>query len=82
MSQDTKLDYSGHKVYSKLPEKCRFAIGASTCHSRKFLKVDSFVKLRGTICTRYKCKKCGADYFVAATSPSFFVHPKVIGAHR
>lgn len=71
MSQDTKLDYSGHKVYSKLPEKCRFAIGASTCHSRKFLKVDSFVKLRGTICTRYKCKKCGADYFVAATSPSF-----------
>lgn len=69
---DSKLDYKNHKIYLEKPEKCRKPIGASECHSKKFLKYDSFVKLRGTLCTHYKCKKCNADYFVAVKNQTNF----------
>lgn len=66
MSRGEKLDYSGHKLYLKKPEKCKRPIGgAKICNSRNLLKINSFEKLRGEICTRYKCQKCGADYYVA-----------------
>lgn len=64
-------DYSKFRIDLEIPEKCRENIGNSICHSRKFLKINSFVKIRGTICTHYKCNKCGASYFVVATSPAF-----------
>lgn len=62
---NSKLNYKHHKIYFEKPEKCRRPIGAKECNSKKFLKHDSFVKLRGVLCTHYKCKKCNADYFVA-----------------
>ena len=65
MSRD--IDYSKCRIYLKMPEKCLENIGVSICHSRKFLKIDSLVKLNGTICAHYKCKKCGTNFFVAAT---------------
>lgn len=71
---NSKLDYKHHKIYLEKPEKCRRPIGATECNSKKFLKHDSFVKLRGVLCTHYKCKKCDADYFVAVKNqPNFGV---------
>lgn len=63
----SNLDYSGHKLYSEKPEKCKKPTGGSkTCNSKNLLKINSFAKLRGTICIHYRCEKCGADYYVAA----------------
>lgn len=63
----SNLDYSGHKLYSEKPEKCKKPTGSSkTCNSKKLLKINSFAKLRGHICIHYRCEKCGADYYVAA----------------
>lgn len=69
------IDYSGHRILLEMPTKCRKSIGFGPheCHSKKFLKEDSFVKIRGTLCAHYKCKKCGADYFVAANQQPFGV---------
>lgn len=71
---ENELNYKHHKIYLEKPEKCKRPIGAKECRSKKFLKYDSFVKLRGVLCTHYKCEKCDADYFVAAKNqPNFGV---------
>lgn len=68
------IDYSGHRILLEMPTKCSKPIGGPhECHSKKFLKEDSFVKIRGTLCVHYKCKKCGADYFVLANQQPFGV---------
>ena len=72
IKMNEKLNYKHHKIYFVKPEKCRRPIGATECNSKKFLKHDSFVKLRGVLCTHYKCKKCDADYFVAVKISQIF----------